>query len=1093
MAALASRRAVFAYFLGAGAICFGQFSSNIQGVVQDQTQSAVPHATVKLRNLSTDVTLTASSNDAGVYRFSSLQPGNYDIAVEAAGFQAQTLHVTLQTSQTADVNVNLTVAGAAATVEVAGTAPLLDAADSRLQATIRQETLQDLPFQGRNFLGLVAVAPGVTGFGAVGGGAPGNAPDNFSTEKVVDASGNGRNSAGNEFVMDGLNVTSNIIQGVSNLSPNPDSIQEVSIQTNTFSVEQGKASSILVNVTTKSGTNHFHGTGSYFFNNQDLRARTAFTTKYEPYKRHDLAGTFGGPIIKNKTFFFASVEPLWSQTSSANSVTTYEAQEFVDWAKVNFPKSLGTSVLLDRPLINVSTTGVNKRASDLFPTDCGTPAAANIPCSLPVIAEGRFKPAPFRNALQYNFRGDQYLRDNRDRLYANYYKTDLDTEQVPIRRGYYSVNNNNTKALQTSWTHIFTPALLNEGSFGVIRVEGSFGEYPGLPFHIPTINIDQSQNFAVPSNGPGAFIQHNYNWRDVVSWVRGSHSLKFGFEAWSGDDDAQFANNTLRPTFRFLNLLDLVRDQPFNETGVVFDPLTGKVANGAYRHLMSTFGAFVQDEWKVKRNLTVTMGIRWDDYGNPHPDKSKTITFGNIILGPGSTLDQQIANASVRQVEGVYAHRLNKNFSPRVGVAWDPTRQGKWSIRGGVGLYHDWIPLGEANRIRNNPPGNVSPVFLAGTATPPLFALGTSDAPPFGFPFPQFAVKALDEHGGIVGQQVNTGGINRNIHPSNTLNYVFGVERQLPYRTVVGANYSGAYTWDGIIGTDLNRFAGDYLDGRLNRLNPSFGQMFFEFNANEIHYNGLILTLRHELSRGSFQASYTLSKVTDFGSAGERVNRDPGNAFPDPHNLQQYSALSDWDARHRFSFSGYYRLPTPFARVPFVRNVLGGWEWTSVAILQSGNPFTVFTSAPFQGNFDANGKFLGFKPGSGDYNADGVNYDWPNLPSKDYTGSHTRQEYINGLFQKSEFGIPTPGTEGNMKRSIFRNPGLLQVDMGMIKNNPIHFIGERGNLQIRFEFFNILNRVNLRGVSNDLNSPTFGRSTSTYDPRVIQLGARLLF
>jgi outer membrane receptor protein involved in Fe transport len=1080
-------------FFGAASAAFAQFTSNVQGVVQDQTSAAIPNATVRLRSLSTDVARTTKTSDAGVYRFSSLQPGGYDISVEAAGFQTKTVTVTLQTAQTADLNIGMSVAASNQAVEVRGNAILLDTADSRIQATIRQETLQDLPFQGRNFMGLVAVAPGVTGVGAVGGGAPSDAPDNFGTEKTVNASGNGRNYAGNEFVMDGLNVTSNIIQGVSNLSPNPDSIQEVSIQTNTFSVEQGKASSIVVNITSKSGTNQFHGTGSYFFNNQDLRARTEFTTKYGPYKRHDLAGTLGGPIIKNKTFFFASVEPLWSQVSLATNVRTFEAPEFVDWAKQNYPGTLGTRLLLERPLINQVQTGVNKRARDLF-TDCGTPARGNIPCDLPVIAEGRFNAAAFRNALQYNFRGDQYFRDGRDRLYGNYYKTDLDTEQVPGRVGYYSINNNNTKAFQTSWTHTFTPSLLNEGSFGFIRVEGSFGGYPGLPFHIPTINIDQvSQNFAVPSNGPGAFIQHNYNWRDVVSWVRGSHSLKFGFEAWSGDDDAQFANNSYRPTFRFLNLLDFVQDNPYSETGAVFDPLTGKITNGAYRHLMNTAGAFVQDEWKVKSNLTLTLGIRWDDYGNPHPDTSKTLTFGNILLGPGKTIDEQIANASVRQVPALYEGRLNKNFSPRAGFAWDPSKQGAWSIRGGIGLYHDWIPLGEANRIRNNPPGNVVPTFLSGSATPPLFVLGSSDAPPFGFTFPQFSVRSLDEHGGILGQQVNTGGIDRNIHPSNTLNYVIGVERRLFTRTVAGANYSGSYTWDGIIGTDLNRYAGDLLDGTLNRLNPSFGTMFYEFNANEIHYNALILTLRHEFGRGSMQSSYTFGKVTDFGSAGERVNRDPGNAFPEQHDLQRYQAPADWDVRHRFSFSGNYRIPNVFANQRLLKAVVGGWEWSAVAILQTGTPFTVFNGAPFQGNFDASGKFLGFKAGSGDYNADGVNYDWPNMPMTDYTGTHTRQQYITGLFQKSEFGVPAPGTEGNMQRSAFRNPGLIQVDTAMIKNNALPFIGERGNLQLRFEFFNVLNRVNLQGVSADLNSSTFGRSTSTYDPRVIQLGARLLF
>lgn len=1092
MARFAVRFLIAFCLAGAANIGFAQFTSNIQGVVQDPSGASLPNATVKVRSIETDVASTTKTSDAGVYRFSSLQPGSYEVSVESAGFQSKTVRVTLQTAQTAAVNITVALASATQAVEVVGVPVILDTADTRIQATIRQETLSDLPFQGRNFMGLVALAPGVTGVGAVGGGAPSDAPDNFGTEKTVNASGNGRNYAGNEFVMDGLNVTSNIIQGVSNLSPNPDSIQEVSIQTNTFTVEQGKASSILVNITSKSGSNQFHGTGSYFFNNQDLRARTEFTTKYGAYKRNDLAGTFGGPVIKNKTFFFASVEPLWSQVPLSTTIRTFEAPEFVAFARQNFPNTLGTQLLTQQSLINQIATGVNKRASDLFP-DCGTPARANIPCNLPVIAEGRFNAAAFRNALQYNFRGDQYLRGGRDRLYGNYYKTDLDTEQVPGRVGYYSVNNNNTKSFQTNWTHTFSPAILNEASFGFIRVEGSFGNYPNLPFHIPTINIDQvSQNFAVPSNGPGAFIQNNYNWRDVVSWVRGSHSLKFGFEAWTGDDDARFANNSYRPTFRFLNLLDLVQGNAYSETGVVFDPLTGKVTNGAYRHLMNTFGAFVQDEWKVKPNLTVNLGVRWDDYGNPHPDTSKTLTFGNIILGQGSNLDQQIANASVRQVPALYEHRLNLNFSPRVGIAWDPTKQGKWSIRGGFGLYHDWIPLGEANRIRNNPPGNVVPTFLTGTATPPLFGLGTTDTPPFGFSFPQFAVKTLDAHGGIAGQQVNTGGIDRNIHPSNTLNYVIGAERRLGYRTVVGANYSGSYTWDGIIGTDRNRFAGDLLDNTLNRLNPSFGTMFYEYNANKIYYNALIVTLRHEFGRGSLQSSYTFGKATDYGSAGERVNRDPGNAFPDPHNIQQYLAPSDWDVRHRFSFTGTYRLPVVF-RQPVMAAVLGGWEWSAVAILQTGTPFTVFTSAPFQGNFDANGNFLGLKASSGDYNADGVNYDWPNMPTKDYTGTHTRQEYINGIFQKSEFGIPAPGSEGNMKRSAFRNPGLIQVDTSLIKNTPLRFIGERGNLQLRFEFFNVLNRVNLQGVSADLNSSTFGRSTATYDPRVIQLGARIIF
>ena len=157
--------------------------------------------------------------------------------------------------------------------------------------------------------------------------------------------------------------------------------------------------------------------------------------------------------------------------------------------------------------------------------------------------------------------------------------------------------------------------------------------------------------------------------------------------------------------FQFNNLLDLVRDRPFEESGVNFDPLTGQVANGAYRHLMNTNGAFIQDEWRAKPNLTLSLGIRWDDYGNPHPDLSKTPPEGNVFRGQGNDLNSQFANAYVRQVKATYNGRLNTNWSPRVGIAYNPDGNGKTLIKGGIGLYHNWIPLGEDNRIRQNPPG----------------------------------------------------------------------------------------------------------------------------------------------------------------------------------------------------------------------------------------------------------------------------------------------------------------------------------------------------------------------------------------------------
>jgi hypothetical protein len=1065
-----------------------QFSSSVQGVVEDPSGAVVPGATVTARNLDTQVTTVAQTSETGVYRLNSLAPGRYEITAELSGFQPTKAEVRLETSQTAGVNLTLAIAGATEQVAVTGQQQAINPAETRVQTTIRTEALQELPLQGRNFLGLVALGSGITGHGAVGGGAPADAPDNFSTEKTVEASGNGRNQSGNQFTLDGLNVTSNILQGTANLSPNPDSVQEVAIQTNTFSVENGRGSSVQVAITTKAGSNDFHGTGSYFFTNENLRARTFFTTKYEPFSRHDMSATLGGPILRNRTFFFGSVQPLRSRVSQATSVITFETPEFVDWASQNYPNSIGTSLLRDYPLKDVETSGVAQTARDIFGVGCGRPATNNIPCDLPIVAEGRFKPSPFRNAIQYSGRLDHNLRKDNDRLYFNFYKVDLDTEQIGRREGFYGVDNNNTSAYQANWLHIFSNTLLNEFSYGQIRVQGSAGDSPGIPFRVPDINITYQDTGINAGWGPATFIQHNYNWRDVVTWVRGAHSVKIGGEAWMGDDDARFRAPYERPSFQFNNLLDLVRDQPYQESGVNYDPITGQVANGAYRHLLNTVGAFVQDDWKIRPNLTLTVGMRWDDYGNPHPDDNTTM--GNVFLGDGSTLDQQFANASVRQVDAVYKGRLNKNFSPRAGVAWAPGAGDTWLVRGGMGLYHNWIPLGEANRVRQNPPGLVTPTFRVGDPIEPILSIGTADRPPFGFDYPVIPSGSLDDHGGIVGARPGAGGIDRNIDADSTLIYNVGLERRLVKEVVVGAAYSGSHTWNGLFGSDFNRFAGDLLDGSLDRLSPSFGTIYYELNANKIYYNALILSARQAIGRSNFLATYTLSKVEDYGQAGTRVNRDPGYATPTAENLSQYRADADWDVRHRFAFAESYMLPEPKSGSSLLGRLAGGWQITGTGILQTGTPFTVFTDAPFDPIVGPNGNVIALRPGSGDYNADGVNYDFPDAPVGNIPSSFDRHDYIDGVFRNAVFPLPAPGQEGNLKRSSFRNPGFINIDLSLIKNNRI---GQRINAQFRFEVFNVLNRVNLAGVNGNLASSTFGRSTSTYDPRIIQLGVRVTY
>jgi hypothetical protein len=575
-------------------------------------------------------------------------------------------------------------------------------------------------------------------------------------------------------------------------------------------------------------------------------------------------------------------------------------------------------------------------------------------------------------------------------------------------------------------------------------------------------------------------VQHNYNWRDVVSWVKGSHSLRIGGGYYSGDDYADFSNAQGRPNYYFLNLIDLVTDNPYSEGGVAYNPLTGKPKAFVFGSKVDNFNLFFQDEWRVKPNLMLTLGIRWDDFGNPIGTNG--FAFSNVYFGTG-TLDQQVTNATVKATERPFAHRLNRNFSPRFGFAWSPGKGGKTSIRGGIGMYHDSVLLGETiDLLRGNPPGYLFPSFSQVTDIKPIFSVGTSTTWPYGYTLPTIPAGSA---GGLVGVQSAVGGIDPNLAPPTTMNWAIGIERQLPGGLVVGANYTGSRTWDALGGTDFNRFAGDLADGSLNLLNQNFGSINYVKNVNKMWYDSMLLTARRMVgSRYSFQASYNLGNATDLGQGGDRTTYY--DSFDDQHHMDDRKAASAWDVRHRFSLSGTVTLPTPFASSRIAKSVLGGWEIGLLGTAQTGTPFSVINYDPF--SLDASGKNVG-----GDYNADGYGYDYPNAPSADYTGSHSRQQYLNGLFTADEFPTPEVGARGTLERHSYRNPGYFGINASLIKNSRLPKLGEQGSLQLRFEFFNVLNHVNLGAVDSSMTSGTFGKVTSALDPRVIQLGARVQF
>jgi hypothetical protein len=696
-------------------VCYGQYSGNIQGVVSDPAGAAINDASVLLRAVDTDVTATIKTSGSGNYRFSSLPPGHYVVSAEASGFRKTEANFTLETSETKGINLALSVAGAQQNVTVEVNTPDVATDDSRLQATLSSDTVRDLPSANRNLWDILAVTPGVVGVGTrLAGEAPGGLPDNFGTQ-TPQISANGRSYTGNVVMVDGMNVTSPVQNGNIILAPIPDAVQEASLQTNSFGGEDNLGSSILIQVTTKSGTNQFHGTGSLFFANQDLQATPDFVSgTAQPYSRKDLVGALGGPIRKGKTFFFADFEKLWSTVPGAVGQQLFEAPQFVQWAKTNYPNTVGTQVLTGWPASNLG--GVTSPASGLASSGlylplglCGTAGAP--PCNLQMVDSGSFNASAYYNALQYNFRLDQYFTD-RDRLYLSYYNDSFDQQQKSPRPALNALDVMRNRYAQIDFTHTFNSSLLWESSFAFASVGGANGQDANLA--VPNVSVTGGlTGFPVGGGwGPGEYRGPMYNWRSVISWVRSKHTWKFGYDGAKGIEHGDFTPVNVRPGFTFNNLLDLVQDNVFQESVGAYNPLTGLAGSVRYGGQEKPFGFFAQDDWKVKPNLSLTLSLRWDDFTNHTPWGNSGFQFSSLLLGSGSTFGEQVANAEVHPVSAVFQNSMINLWSPRIGFAWDPSKTGKWSVRGGIGVYHDWIAMGQSiDQTRNNPPGVLSETF----------------------------------------------------------------------------------------------------------------------------------------------------------------------------------------------------------------------------------------------------------------------------------------------------------------------------------------------------------------------------------------------
>jgi hypothetical protein len=423
-------------------------------------------------------------------------------------------------------------------------------------------------------------------------------------------------------------------------------------------------------------------------------------------------------------------------------------------------------------------------------------------------------------------------------------------------------------------------------------------------------------------------------------------------------------------------------------------------------------------------------------------------------------------------------------------VAWDVNGKGDWVLRGGFGIYANW--LSQANvqeEFRGNPPGLIQPTFFGGTgANSPVFVQGSGSKPPFGFTYPPLAgspicptAPCLDSKGGLTGAAFPIGAINPDLKSPKAYIWAGTLEHRLGSNLVASVLYSGSHSADLIAngnqagtvsyGADINALPGDLLvNANPTRLNHSFGAINYADNDRVGNYNGVTFDLRGRFRRAFFDGSYTRSKSQDdAGTGGAGIGN---GSYPTQLNPHQFYGPSPWDVPNRFSLSLNYELPGLNGGHGFAGKLTGGWGVSATSIFQTGYPITVVTTAPFSAG--------------GDYNADGDNLDYPDVSS--YHQGTSRSEYLNGSISASQFTAPTPGTNGNEKTGQFRQPSFAETDLTAFKDT---HITERVNFQFRFEFFNLFNHPNLF-LGPDL-ARTFGKATQQQLPRNWQIGGKITF
>ena len=488
------------------------------------------------------------------------------------------------------------------------------------------------------------------------------------------------------------------------------------------------------------------------------------------------------------------------------------------------------------------------------------------------------------------------------------------------------------------------------------------------------------------------------------------------------------------------------------------------MAPGTY--ITNEYGAFFQDNWKLRSNLTLNLGVRYDNFGNP---SKKEGPFNGIILGTGSTMQERIATAKVAAVDSIYGTDGN-NFSPRLGLAWDPKGDARFVVRGGAGLSYNRINNTAFTDERLNPPQFAQAATnIQDPSVAILYTLGPN------YPENPAMGRGLDANGGIRGSRVALRVVDPDLQLPYVYNWFGGVQQQLPWDFVLDLNYIGSASrnllgGDGPTSQNYNRIAGDLLDGVLHRLNPSFATVDITESRIDANYHGFTTQVNRRFREGlAFQVAYTFGKATDTGGNAQEVT-DTGRERGD----------ADHDVRHVVKMNAIWEIPFT-SNMKALAYVLGGWQLNAISVFQSGAPFSVVCGLPYP---------------QCDFNADGQTNERVNVTSTDL-GSPSQEEWLAGVLTSADYTLPARGTLADQERNAFRGPSYFNTDLSIIKNVRLTRASGRGTtVQLRIEAFNVFNTAHLGNPVTAINSTTFGRVTGLRggtQPRVIQLGAKVLF